>query len=124
MSTLDERLAEIRARTEGLVPGPWTWSVGGVEALDYDGEPVMIFEREDRHVTTRNDAAFVAHARTDVPALLAAVDAVLAVHGPAHATLTDISGNVMDIETCATCRCAWYPCPTVRAVTEAIGGGE
>lgn len=68
-------LEEIRARVEAATPGPWTdeggsiWSPEGpVAAASDDGKPfgmhsaVIAWEPPDR--------AFIAHARTDLPAAL------------------------------------------------------
>ena len=122
---IQDVLSAMRARTEDLVPGPWTWSVGTVEALDYDGQPVVLFERENGHVTTRNEVAFVAHARTDMPALIAAVEAVLALHKPLHAldVATRPAHHTNVCIGCGTDDGNWqvWPCPSVRAITEALG---
>ena len=77
--TIDTRLAEIRARVENATPGPWT--------AEYSGEqgncvlpPGYQSTREavavTRLLSAQADAEFIAHARTDLPALLAAVEAV------------------------------------------------
>lgn len=74
-----EELAEIRARAEAATPGPWVvesgnWTGGEpwhqyrpavpVKGRMFGGEPL----------TTEEDAEFCAHARTDVPRLLAAYE--------------------------------------------------
>ena len=125
LSTTDE-LAAMRARVDGAVPGPWTWTVGSVEATR-DGETFEIVEREDLHQTTRNDVEFIAHARTDVPRLLDAVDAVLAMHEPVSRSY--VLGETFD--ECSYCvdpqDSTWrldYPCPTVQAITSALGVSE
>jgi len=120
LSTTDD-LAAMRARVDGAVPGPWTWTVGSVEATR-DGETFEIVEREDFHQTTRNDVEFIAHARTDVPRLLDAVEAVLALH-QRHGRYSD---------SCYECGLANpedgsgqpYPCPTRRAITSALGAAQ
>lgn len=86
--TIETRLAEIRARVEAATPGPWT-------PMEYDHNPgdqgVPILGGGERgsmaaHLTaytmtlsnvdqSEADAEFIAHARTDLPALLAAVEA-------------------------------------------------
>lgn len=62
-----EWLEAIARRTEAATPGPWTarylWLYLGSESEGYE----HLFARED-------DATFVAHARTDVPRLLAEVE--------------------------------------------------
>ena len=77
--TIETRLAEIRARVEAATEGPWT--------AEYSGEqgncvlpPGYRSTREavavTRLLSAQADAEFIAHSRTDLPALLAAVEAV------------------------------------------------
>lgn len=95
-----EQLAEIRARVEAATPGPWGTYDDGTGRIDIaagleetghgytcrrsiaqtDDEPI---DNDPAHVAWDSDAdldqieadaAFIAHARTDVPALLAEVD--------------------------------------------------
>lgn len=73
MSELD--LDTIRARCEAATPGPWD----PAEAL------AALFARG-----TLEDAAFVAHAREDVPALLARVDELEATVAQAGAAIAGI----------------------------------
>lgn len=89
----DERLAGIRERERKATKGPWTVGNGeviglGIEqtsrgSFTYEAQLARVldlFEREeenvgDRHLGSREaDAQFIAHAREDVPALLAEVD--------------------------------------------------
>lgn len=81
--TLADRLAEIQARADNATDGPWepdgqdSWTPAG---------------RSDFHLSI-SDAEFIAHARTDVPALIAALCAALdaggtAVHQVVAGTLT------------------------------------
>ena len=58
------------------------------------------------------DLEFIAHSRADIPALVAAVEAVLGQHEP------DVFG---DCDTCGSSYCGdfvpvEYPCPTVTAI--------
>ena len=79
----DEELAAIAARCEAVSPGPW---VSSVEGRDHEsGDDVILVARgtgldeEDIYVsrdfskTSVADLDFIAHARQDVPALLAEV---------------------------------------------------
>ena len=84
--TIDTRLAEIRARVEAATEGPWRASVvatyvdadgqrsgkGGVYPGGEQGSPPL-FLTMGWLVT---DAEFIAASRTDLPALLAAVETV------------------------------------------------
>lgn len=85
MSDITERLAEIEARVEAADDGPWrvrgsqvdpSWKwAAGVESTSLDPGEVDTTIAE---VVDAPDAEFIAHARTDVPALLAVVKGVLA----------------------------------------------
>ncbi|NEA52346.1 hypothetical protein [Streptomyces sp. SID10815] len=67
-----EREAEIAARAEAAYPGPWSeWTSG--EMCDRDG--LFVASVALSHPAT---SVFIAHARTDVPALLAELAAVRA----------------------------------------------
>ena len=83
----DERLAEIRERLAATTPGPWhTHDYGSPadeeptarvvhtgnfdwDAITYDGDYVVMLDSE-----SRDDADFIAHAPTDIAALLAEVN--------------------------------------------------
>lgn len=175
--TVTERLAEIRARAEAATDGPWGhWpEAGDIEVFKADpahpntpgmsptgGEHILasirprlgwggeIYERTGRRPGgDEPDAEFIAHARTDVPALVKALEAVLEEHRPVHRIFSWSSG-IRDEEpcpdchgkagvhdcgcwadeditySCATCRTdrgggVDYPCPTVQAINEALG---
>ncbi len=91
----DEQLREIEKRAEAATPGPWCYELVGVKHSDWvvgiaindDGKPLageLIDEGEFvvENVCWRfglaetedgNNAAFIAHAREDIPALIAEV---------------------------------------------------
>jgi hypothetical protein len=73
-----DQLAEIAARAEAATPGPWRADSSEIYQGDdeYKPDPAWIGEtcRADDFEGSRADAAFIAAARTDVPALLAEVD--------------------------------------------------
>jgi len=86
MSELDQ----IKARLQAATPGPWeadtgvrgdcvVWGPNGRFLMNAQAEPHWIeYPGEKRSVSfdvDRRDAEFIAHARTDVPALLALVRA-------------------------------------------------
>jgi hypothetical protein len=62
-----EQLAAIKARADAATPGPWESATTGVWS-DIEGDLWVADTSHDY------DAAFIAHAREDVPALLAEVD--------------------------------------------------
>lgn len=93
MTLTDTQLAEIRERADKATPGPWTergrptddWGYVRCANVDEDGfQPVIATTRAGHRVTDEDyaqhrrdgtdpyahNAAFIAHARTDVPDLL------------------------------------------------------
>lgn len=92
----DERISEIRARLEAATPGPWEaltrapdWGATEIGAqLDTpDARVIADTELWGRQPTEQNvqDAAFIAHAREDVPFLLARLGALEAERDAARA---------------------------------------
>lgn len=65
----DERLAEIEARANAATPGPWRYTLYFVMSPSQG----LIADIGPGSASVNSDAAFIAHARTDVPALLAEV---------------------------------------------------
>ena len=126
--TIDTRLAEIRARVEAATEGPWEafgttvgaftgpGDCGGCSGLlSPEHEPSCYWS--EIAGASEPDAEFIAASRTDLPALLAAVEAVMALHQP----------NPYDESECDHCvdpaDYMWrreYPCPTVQAITAAL----
>lgn len=74
----DQQLADIEARANAATPGPWctdSWEIyQGAEYQPGLSEWIGETCRADDSDGSRNDAEFIAHAREDVPALLAEVD--------------------------------------------------
>lgn len=97
-----------KALDAAAAPGPWhtepSKHVSGRYVIDTESRTIM-------HVTgpvhSPADAEFIAHARTAVPALVAAVERVQALHTP----WTNPIGELWCLE--CTRR---YPCPTRRAL--------
>ena len=113
-----ERLDEIQARADKATDGPWEWEstspsmAGGHWNLRVTGKPgIRLSVTEYQHGP--GNAEFIAHARADVPALVAALRAVLDLHQP-----TEVLGRGSVCPTCDPWRP--YPCPTVRAVEAAL----
>lgn len=79
------KLAEIKSRAEAATPGPWRhWPEAGDIEITTDGfkEPIVSKVRprlgwgENIYVDNQEpDAEFIAHAREDIPALVAALEA-------------------------------------------------
>lgn len=83
MTTLTDWLDQAQARVDAATPGPWSTTHGPTEHPrvwgpdDDDAEPIALvlgfLEPDDAKAT----AELVAHARTDLPAVLTALRAVL-----------------------------------------------
>ena len=138
------RLDKIEARANAATEGPWApWRdqdgaphmngllmVGNADAVIPEGE----FWVEDvdinpvAHTYLPEDREFIAHARTDVPDMAAALRAVLEIHqdgGESQGYLDD--GHYGDIPHCCT-ECGSlgeygvpWPCATVTAIRQHIG---
>ena len=151
-----DRLNEIEARANAATEGPWTpdeytevdpdgfYELARVIAPDPDGDDWCAIGVVHTGIL-RPDAEFIAHARTDVPALVAALRAVLDLHRPVrvyayaedcgcgnedHVIIEDEWGEDLCFDTptgdvrCAYCRAEQsyveHPCETVRAIEEAL----
>ena len=76
----DERLAAIEVRVSSATPGPWTATCRDMDqqsgrhsglGWEIEGPPEPILRGQ---FALAEDAQFIAHAREDIPALLAEVD--------------------------------------------------
>ena len=122
--TAADRLAEIEARIEAATEGPWTvlpdsadWDV---PILDAAGSFICCSPDDGvRGGHLAQDAAFIAHARTDLPATVKALRAVLEL----HFSRTDIDDFADRLPWCNECS-GDYPCATVVTITEALGGAS
>ena len=126
MSAVD-RLDQIETRAYTATKGPWApWldqdgeehmggllMVGNAEAVIPDGEVYIegVEINPVAHVYIQEDRDFIAHARTDVPALVAAVRVALDKHTPSH--------PIHRVRYCQTCNDPW-PCEEIRDITEAL----
>lgn len=77
----DEQLAAIEQRVQAASPGPWT---ANVYSLEVNGPEMTIYD-EGGH--EQGDQQFIAHAREDVPALLAEVRLMREANGIMRAAL-------------------------------------
>ena len=124
-----ETLNRIRRQADAATEGPWVgirYPDGLLGRVIVSGE-LGVCIAED--FPDDADAEFIAHARTDVPDMAAALRAVLEIHqdgGESQGYLDD--GSYGDIPHCCT-ECGSlgeygvpYPCPTVTAITTALNG--
>ena len=113
------RLNEIEARANAATDGPW-------EGIRYpDGLLGRVIASDELGVCIAEDfpddadAEFIAHARTDVPALVAALRAVLKLHFKAQ-PIPAAFGTQEGGDYCVTCAEDW-PCPTVETIHQHLG---
>lgn len=135
-----ERLAEIQARAEEATEGPWKVNGADEDWAVISSGPDSVFHAYSAHGICEGcecgdgaahvaigieDAEFIAHARTDVPALVIALRSVLNVHEPVDALHTP-TGKQMKV--CSECERDgdWrvWPCLTVRAIENALKGAQ
>jgi hypothetical protein len=90
-------LAEIRAREQNTVPGPWVvretstlWEL--ILGNDRHQRALVRIPKAEVWPGTAN-GEFIAHARTDVPRLLAALEAVLSLAADAEPVERDYGGE-------------------------------
>lgn len=107
------RLDKIEARANAATEGPWNVFVG---RIDHPGRSLVAVAYD---VVCDEDADFIAHARTDVPALVEALRAVLNLHFKAQ-PIPAAFGTQEGGDYCVTCAEDW-PCPTVETIHQHLG---
>lgn len=135
-----KRLDEIEARANAATEGPWEWEgeakgeweIGANSLVPSrrPDDPVLYgygYDASGIEVSNDADAEFIAHARTDVPALLDALEKVLRLHPRVVVLHADPEfGRMEDDAICGACivnhEPADWPCPTVEAITTALEG--
>ena len=135
-----KRLDEIEARANAATEGPWEWEgeakgeweIGANSLVPSrrPDDPVLYgygYDASGIEVKNPADAEFIAHARTDVPALLDALEKVLRLHPRVVVLHADPEfGRMEDDAICGACivnhEPADWPCPTVEAITTALEG--
>lgn len=124
-ATNDEsRVAEIRGRWEAATGHEYWHRTKG--ALIHDDDCGVVAEvANDVDFGFDNAAEFIAHAPEDTEFLLdqrdrykAAVDAVMDIHYDSGSDLNSSPG----VTWCAGCGNRAWPCPTIKAITDALGG--
>ena len=126
------RLDEIEARANAATEGPWEWE--GEAKAEWElganslvpsrrpDDPVLYgygYDASGIEVKTPADAEFIAHARTDMPDMAAALRAVLELHACIEPSLEQEREQGMR-DWCGECD-TFYPCPTVEAIRRHIG---
>ena len=133
------RLDEIEARANAATEGPWEWE--GEAKAEWEiganslvpsrrpDDPVLYgygYDASGIEVKTPADAELIAHARTDVPDMAAALRAVLKLHPRVVVLHADPEfGRMEDDAICGACivnhEPADWPCPTVTAIRQHLG---
>ncbi|MBB0990067.1 hypothetical protein G6009_00995 [Dietzia sp. SLG510A3-30A2] len=103
--TISERLDEIQARADKATDGPWEVDPLWCQAIERNGGSEVVVCFEDANTE------FIAAARSDVPALVAALRAVLDLHR---------RNDFGECDECSVEPVDRYPCPTVKAVTAVL----
>ena len=124
-----KRLDEIEARA---MPGPpececrevpehlWTTYAGAVDPTTrFEDNPECPEHGDVSSPKHRPDAEFIAHARADVPALVAALRAVVAIHRPVTVP-GEVFGTWGEAKQCEDCEQRW-PCNTLDAIRQHLG---
>ena len=122
---MSDYLHQIEARIEGATEGPW--SVYRTRVGTYVTRPDLLgVAREWSLVWQDADAEFIANVRADVPRLLAAIRAVEAVHESIDALNVRFNRVQKVCTGCGTDDGNWqtWPCPTIRALTDALEGEQ
>ena len=126
-----ETLNRIRKQAAAATEGPW--EADGMEGTITSKTDGLVTDPKGPYLVVDGitmwaepDAEFIAAARTDVPALLDALEKVLELHQP----VTDGMGFTEDgyggiSPACGACGTSDeyavpYPCPTVEAITAAL----
>ena len=73
MRNRDERLGDIRARIDAATVGPWTAFVEGRDHRSGSSSIRTAGEDIELSGASTGDSGFIAHARQDLPLLLAAI---------------------------------------------------
>jgi hypothetical protein len=124
-----DRLSEIEERLANATPGPWVKDPDDPDKVlrstnaGFDGTVIATMQRDDFGLVEEANTEFIAHARQDVPDLIAVVREVEALHRP-HVVicLNPSHGKDCDGQVCDTCDNPW-PCPTAAAVQK-LGEGS
>jgi hypothetical protein len=117
-ATVPSLLQPLKDRLTAATPGPWDRHDAQIRHTQIDGW-VDPEGRKAAQEQTERDIRFVMNAPTDQAKLIAAIEAVAALHepGPGYLT-TDVA--------CQACSNSigyvLYPCNTVHALTQALGG--
>ena len=122
------RLNEIEARTNAATPGPWEAGCNDRHVLYVTTENEEFCAEygpelyDSQGFFSDDDTEFIAHARTDVPDMAAALRAVRAIHTPVdRGRATACCTCEQWIESTDPEACIEWPCATVETIRQHIG---
>ncbi|MDO4240764.1 hypothetical protein [Micrococcus sp.] len=116
MSPVNQRLDQIEGRSNSATPGPWMADRNGVGTQQ--GNLLYVGDTPTPHA----DVAFIVYARQDVPDMVAALRAVLKLHRRSpHDRWVGFPRADRQEGYCMEDQETW-PCATVRAAEETLGG--
>lgn len=139
--TVTATLAQWAALTEGATEGPWRANGPDEDWAAISSGPDSVLHAYLTHerscdgcecgdegaqvAISIEDAEFIAHARTAMPALIAAVKDALGLHRPHPVPQEMIYGTITACSECGSVDDApvEWPCPTVQAAQKWLGGG-
>ena len=120
------RLNEIEARANAATEGPWEAGCNDRHVLYVTTDNEEFCQTygpelyDSQGFFSDDDTEFIAHARTDVPEMAAALRAVLELHRKRERPLVDVHGTPIPWDYCEVCDEDW-PCATVTAIRQHIG---
>lgn len=121
--SISDRLDQMQARADAATQGPWFTDAGGDTGV-YTAPRPTADSADVASAHWREDEVFIAASRSDVPALVSALRAVLDLHQKATARVV-VGAAGRDIHHCVGCtqgvELAPWPCATRRAVAAALG---
>ena len=139
MTDLQNLLDQIDRLDQEATKGPWESLGPNIESADYTQDDVVSTDVDcstycyggiGRGIQNAKDAEFIALARTFTPAAAKALRAVMELHMPFDWSFS-AGDQVYTITSCKECarlgadeEDAIYPCPTVQAITDALGDDD
>ncbi|MSP03082.1 MAG: hypothetical protein EXR07_18845 [Acetobacteraceae bacterium] len=89
----DDELAAMKKRADAATPGPWKSYVEGREEMS--GSDFIMTEADDIYLTgaTVADQDFIAHARQDIPRLIAEIERLKTPRRAVERTRAHVRGN-------------------------------
>ena len=123
--SFEQRLDKAERLDRGAFGGPWAWGLDSADRIimtTHGAVPFTLIEGDDFRGATE-EAEWIAHARTALPAAVAALRAVADLHQPddgGHCTECLI-GHDCDSFTAGNPVYDAWPCATITAIQDTLG---